>query len=156
VHVLSLFSKLPQLSILWLQVTGKIGGYTLPSAVDLAECSVAVPIFFQVTLTRVMIHGNRLYSQAIHMRYHHMYRTCARRNYLLHLGGAISMADKYSQQIQSNSWHVHVFSMIHCPGLRRLHCGCILPAMRTRVMTWTRKIHLCQPPHTGLQRLHRD
>jgi hypothetical protein len=80
VLVLSLFSKLPQLSILWLRVTGKIDGYALPSVVDLAARGVAVPISFQATLTEVTIHGN--------------------------------------------SRHVHAFSMVHCPGLRRLHLTC--------------------------------
>jgi hypothetical protein len=77
VLVLSLFSKLPQISILWLRITGKINAYALPSLGDLAARGVAVPISFQATLTEVTIHGD--------------------------------------------SRHVHAFSMVHCPGLRRLH-----------------------------------
>jgi hypothetical protein len=81
VDALSLFSKIPQLKILWLRVImGQSGEYALLSAGDLTEHSVVVPIFFQATLTELMIHGD--------------------------------------------SRHVHIFSMIHCPGVKRLHLAC--------------------------------
>jgi hypothetical protein len=59
VDALSLFSKIPQLGVLWLWVImGLIGEYALPSAGDLAEHGVVVLIFFQATLTKPMIHSN--------------------------------------------------------------------------------------------------
>jgi hypothetical protein len=45
---------------------------------------------------------NRLYLLPIRKQYRHMYRTRAPRNYLLHPGGPICMADIYHLQIQSN------------------------------------------------------